>query len=261
MKTPRFLQSLNRQLTHWRRRYRIFSRKGKLLVGVSQQGKNSTNEATRVILKNIPWHLFPYSDNGNQKKRKIDLRAMTKLVKNRSRIEAVGLGWVHERRSSLVLAIAVVSLTGVMGHRLYNQPKLKVGTLAPQTIKAPYPDKIEDQQKTTDKRKNASKSSTPVLMVDTETTEEINRKLQQLLDEGNSIRNIAGSFPFYDSSVLSVPTQHYLRSCSDAEWQVFLTTIKNTTPPQQSNRFRQNTDKKSTNSTPDTKLIFSLKVS
>ncbi|WP_414575414.1 HD family phosphohydrolase [Anabaena sp. CCY 9402-a] len=253
MKTQRFLQSLNRQLTHWRRRYRLFSRKGKLLVAVSQKGKNSHNDATKAIFKNIVWHLFPHNNNGGQKKRKIDLRAMTKLVKNQSRIEVIGLGWVHEKRSSLVLAIAVVSLTGVMGHRLYNQPKLKVGTLAPQTIKAPYPDKIEDQQKTADKRKNASKSSTPVLMVDAEITEQINQKLQKLLDEGNAIRNIAGSFPFYDVSVLSVSTQHYLRSCSDLEWQALLTTIKNTTQLQQSNRFRQNTGKQPANSNPVTK--------
>jgi putative nucleotidyltransferase with HDIG domain len=180
---------------------------------------------------------------------------MTKLLKNRSRIEAVGLGWVHERRSSLVLAIAVVSLTGVMGHKLYNQPQLKVGTVAPQTIKAPYTDEIEDQQKTADKRKTASKRSTPVLMVDTEITAKINQKLQKLLDEGSAIRNVAGSFPFYDASVLSIPTQHYLRSCSESEWQAVLTTLKNTTPQQPSRRFRQNNNQQAANSNPDINIV------
>lgn len=180
---------------------------------------------------------------------------MTKLLKNRSRIEAVGLGWVHERRSSLVLAIAVVSLTGVMGHKLYNQPQLKVGTVAPQTIKAPYTDEIEDQQKTADKRKTASKRSTPVLMVDAEITAKINQKLQKLLDEGTAIRNVAGSFPFYDASVLSIPTQHYLRSCSESEWQAVLTTLKNTTPQQPSRRFRQNNSQQTANSNPGINIV------
>ncbi|HIK06147.1 MAG TPA: HD family phosphohydrolase [Trichormus sp. M33_DOE_039] len=240
MKKQRFLQFLNRQLTHWRRRYRLFSHKRKLLLAVNQKDKNSSNEGHRIVLHHILWNLLHNLDHSGQKKRKIDLRAMTKLVKNHSRVNAVGLGWIHERRSSLVLAIAVVSLTGVMGHKLYNQPQLKVGTLAPQTIRAFRTDKIEDRERTTEKRKNASRNSTPVLMVDTEVTEKINQNLQKLLDEGKAIRDIAGSFPFYDSSVLSIPTQHYLRSCSDSEWQVLLAAMKNTSQQSLNNRFRQN---------------------
>lgn len=252
MKTQQFLQSINQRLTGWRRRCSLWRRKGKSLV-VVQKGKNSNHPVARVILKDILWRLFPNSHNHGHQKRKIDLRAMTKLVNNRSRIDAVGLGWIHERRSSCILAIAVVSLTGVMGHRLYNQPKLKVGTLAPQTIKAPYTDKIEDQKKTADKRKNASKSSTPVLMVDSEITEKINQNLQKLLSEGNAIRKIAGAFPFYDPAVLSIPTQQYLRSCSDSEWQMLLTAINNASQQKPTHRFRQNTNKQATNYQESTK--------
>ncbi|AFY50179.1 putative domain HDIG-containing protein [Nostoc sp. PCC 7524] len=241
MKTQRFFHSLNQQLNHWRRRYKLLSRKGKSTVAVSRKSKPSSKEATRVILNNILLNVLKNSYKNEHQKRKIDLRAMAKLVKNRSRLNAVGLGWVHEKRSSLILAIAVASLTGVMGHRLYNQPKLKVGTIAPQTIKAPYTDKIEDQKKTDAQRKNASKSSTPILMVDAEITEQVNQNLQKLLDEGNEIRAISGSFPFFDASVLSIPTQHYLRSCSDAEWQTLLKSIENVSNQKQNYLFRART--------------------
>ncbi|QLE54405.1 HD family phosphohydrolase [Nostoc sp. TCL26-01] len=153
---------------------------------------------------------------------------MVKSVKNHTGIDAINWSWVHEKRSSIVLAIAVVSLTGVVGHKLYNQPQLKIGTAAPQTIRAPRTANIEDQQQTDLKRKAASKSSTPVLMVDAKTTAQIDQYLQKILNEGNEIRISAGSFPFFDTSVLSLPIQHYLRSCSDSEWQGVLAAIENT---------------------------------
>ncbi|ABA19660.1 metal dependent phosphohydrolase [Trichormus variabilis ATCC 29413] len=153
---------------------------------------------------------------------------MAKSLKKKSWVDAVNLGWVHEQRSSVVLAIAIVSLTGVIGHKLYNQPKLKIGTVAPQTIKAPRTASIEDKKRTEIERKAARKSLTPVLMVDVRTTAQIGQNLEKMLDQGNEIRISAGSFPFYDTSVLSLSSQHYLRSCSDAEWQMMLVALENT---------------------------------
>ncbi|WP_414755951.1 HD family phosphohydrolase [Anabaena sp. CCY 9910] len=153
---------------------------------------------------------------------------MAKSLKKKSWVDAVNLGWVHEQRSSVVLAIAIVSLTGVIGHKLYNQPKLKIGTVAPQTIKAPRSASIEDKKRTEIERKAARKSLTPVLMVDVRTTAQIGQNLEKMLDQGNEIRISAGSFPFYDTSVLSLSSQHYLRSCSDAEWQMMLVALENT---------------------------------
>ncbi|MBD2345124.1 HD family phosphohydrolase [Anabaena subtropica] len=153
---------------------------------------------------------------------------MAKSFKNKSWIDAISLGWVHEKRSSVVWAIAVVSLTGVMGNKLYNQPKLKIGTVAPQTIRAPYTASIEDKKQTENQRKAASRGSTQVLMVDAKITAQIDQNLQKILDQGNEIRISAGSFPFYDTSVLSLSSQHYLRSCPDAEWQMMLVALENT---------------------------------
>ncbi|WP_417118181.1 HD family phosphohydrolase [Nodularia spumigena] len=171
---------------------------------------------------------FKSFDNSEHQKPEIALRTMAKTVRIRRGIDAVCLGWVHDKRSSVVLAIAVVSLTGVMGHKLYNQPQLTVGTPAPETMKAPYTANIEDKEETEAKRQAASRSSIPVLMVDVQKTERINKNLQQLLDNGNKIRTTAGVFPFFDTTVVSIPTQHYLRSCSASEWKTLLITLKNT---------------------------------
>ncbi|WP_417063939.1 HD family phosphohydrolase [Nodularia spumigena] len=171
---------------------------------------------------------FKSFDNSEHQKPEIALRTMAKTVRIRRGIDAVCLGWVHDKRSSVVLAIAVISLTGVMGHKLYNQPQLTVGTPAPETMKAPYTANIEDKEETEAKRQAASRSSIPVLMVDVQKTERINKNLQQLLDNGNKIRTTAGVFPFFDTTVVSIPTQHYLRSCSASEWKTLLITLKNT---------------------------------
>ncbi|MDB9398579.1 MULTISPECIES: HD family phosphohydrolase [Cyanophyceae] len=171
---------------------------------------------------------FKSFDNSEHQKPEIALRTMAKTVRIRRGIDAVCLGWVHNKRSSVVLAIAVISLTGVMGHKLYNQPQLTVGTPAPETMKAPYTANIEDKEETEAKRQAASRSSIPVLMVDVQKTERINKNLQQLLDNGNKIRTTAGVFPFFDTTVVSIPTQHYLRSCSASEWKTLLITLKNT---------------------------------
>ncbi|AKG21856.1 HD family phosphohydrolase [Calothrix sp. 336/3] len=130
------------------------------------------------------------------------------------------------QRSPVIVAIAVLSLTGMMGHKLYTQPQLKVGTTAPETIKATSTRTIEDKKQTRLQRDSASKVSLPVLMVDGEVNQKIDRNLQKILNEGNEIRLTAGSFPFFNSSYLSLSTQDYLRGATEAEWQSLLQVIE-----------------------------------
>ncbi|MGH8000923.1 MAG: HD family phosphohydrolase [Brasilonema sp.] len=153
---------------------------------------------------------------------------MTQLVKDKNGIDAVGSRWVKAKRSSIVFVLTVVSLTGVMGQKLYNQPQLQVEAVAPQTIRAPETARIENKKKTAQKRKAATKSSLPVLMIDTSINAEIEQNLQQILEEGNEIRAYVGSFPFFDTLILSFSTQRYLRSCSDWEWEALLLAVEST---------------------------------
>ena len=232
MKIQQFLQFLTQQLTHWRRQYKGLRRKGKLMR--SPKSKSHRRELLKTILKNVILFLSKTNDKSvgaarrrHRQKQETALKSKAESVKTKSSIYTVGLNWVHEQRFLVILAIAVVSLTGVIGHKLYNQTQLQVGNPAPQTITAPYTASIEDQKKTEAERKAVSKSSLQMLMVDARMNQQINENLQQLLDDGYEIRTIAGSFPFFDPVVLSISTQRYLRSCPNPEWQALLVAVEN----------------------------------
>ncbi|QKQ77379.1 HD family phosphohydrolase [Nostoc sp. TCL240-02] len=225
MKMQQFLQFLTQQLTHWRRQYKGLRRKGKLMR--SPKSKSDRKQLLRTFLKNIILFLSKTNDKRARRKQERALQSKAKSVTTKSSIYSVCLDWVHEHRSLGILAIAVLSLTGVIGQKLYNQTQLQVGHPAPQTITAPYTAKIEDQKKTEAERKAVSRSSLQVLMLDARMNEQINENLQQLLDDGNEIRAVAGAFPFFDSVVLSISTQRYLRSCNDSEWQAVLVAVEN----------------------------------
>ncbi|MBN3905158.1 MAG: HD family phosphohydrolase [Nostoc sp. NMS1] len=225
MKMQQFLQFLTQQLTHWRRQYKGLRRKGKLMR--SPKSKSDRRQLLRSFLKDVILFLSKTNDKSCRRKQEIALQSKAKSVKTKSNIYTVCLDWLHEQRSLGILAIAVLSLTGVIGQKLYNQTQLQVGHPAPQTITAPYTAKIEDQKKTEADRKAVSISSLQVLMLDARMNEQINENLQQLLDDGNEIRAVAGAFPFFDPAVLPISTQRYLRSCNDSEWQALLVAVEN----------------------------------
>ncbi|PMB39039.1 phosphohydrolase [Fischerella thermalis CCMEE 5330] len=148
--------------------------------------------------------------------------------KQRAPKPKVTSGSLPGKPSPVVFVIAVVSLTGIIGQNFYNQPQLKIGTTAPETIRAPYSSLIEDTKKTEAQRRNVSKKFVPVLMVDENINKKIKKNLQTLLAQGNEIRSAAGSFPFFDTFVLSVSSQRYLRSCADSEWEDLLVALEHT---------------------------------
>ncbi|WP_346016746.1 HDIG domain-containing metalloprotein [Chroococcidiopsis sp. CCMEE 29] len=149
------------------------------------------------------------------------------LPPRRQKVLGKKSSWMRTDRSSAVFLIAVVSLTGVLGHRFYNQPQLNVGTIAPQTIKAPSAARLEDTEATQVNRTAASRIAVPVLMLDWAVNQQVIQNLQMLLDQGNELRQIAGPFPFAETSILSTSTQSYLRSCPDSQWQEVLAAVNN----------------------------------
>ncbi len=191
----------------------------------SPKSQSHNQKTYRIILKNLLLYLLSKTDQKRHRKRTLAPKSTAKSLRNKV------FCWLHEKRSSVILVMAIVSLTGVMGHQLYNQPQMKVGTIAPQTFIAPYSASIEDQKQTEAKRKTVTTNSVPVLMIDAKKNEQIKKHLQRVIDEGNEIRAVAGSFPFFDISVLPIPTQRYLRSCLESEWQQLLVTLENTQKP------------------------------
>lgn len=139
-------------------------------------------------------------------------------------------------RSPLSLMFAVICLTSVIGTRFYNQPRLAVGTPAPATIIAPRTARFPDHKTTEEIRKAAQRGSIPVLKIDVDRTEQIQKSLQQYLNRGDELREIVGVFPFTPTQILSESSQLYLRTASPWEWLTILAQVKQN----QSSQAKQN---------------------
>ncbi len=194
MKTRWFFQSWTQQFSNWRQQHLP-------LYLLSREGVAIRNEKRQVVADGLPPHL-------------------RKLILGGSRR-------IRRDSSAVVFVIAVVSITGVLGHRFYNQPRLDVGTIAPQTIQAPSDARVEDTKSTEAKRQVARTGSVPVLAIDSAVNQQTEQELQQALDLSNELRQIAGPFPFAETSVLSAATQLYLRQCPEPQWQTVISAVNN----------------------------------
>lgn len=157
-------------------------------------------------------------------------KSVTKLQQCQDKVTKETRGKQTER-SCIVFVVAVVSLSGVMGDRFYSQPQLNVNTIAPETIQAPFSAAVEDSKATLVNRQAARKVPVPVLTIDAAIDRQILQKLQTSLAQGDELRQIAGGFPFAETSILSTSTQAYLRSCSDAQWQQVLALVNQKKSP------------------------------
>ncbi len=128
-------------------------------------------------------------------------------------------------RSPFALALAVLSLTSALGYRYYNTPKLDIGKAATQTIYAPASATIEDPKATEENRKAARSGSMPVLMLDRNVNQQIQKQLEDQINQGNELHQTASPFPFAKTAVLSLPVQTYLRKVPEAEWQKILNSV------------------------------------
>ncbi|WP_442933183.1 HD family phosphohydrolase [Microcoleus sp. herbarium12] len=136
----------------------------------------------------------------------------------------------NQARSPMLAVVAVVSLSSTLGHRFYNQPKLDVGTKAPQTIQAPFSVSIPDRKTTEEQRSSARIGAVAILMLDRAADRQIARTLQQFLQQGSELRNSAGSFPLATPSALSNAAQVYLRGCPEWEWRSILAQAGDSSP-------------------------------
>lgn len=126
----------------------------------------------------------------------------------------------------VAIAIAWLALTSVLGYSFYNQPQLAIGTEAPETILAPRHLSVEDERATEAKRRSASRQQVPVLQLDEEATQEVERELERWLGEIARWREEAGELPVVASERLSLPAQQYLRDCTAIEWRELLAAMR-----------------------------------
>lgn len=156
-------------------------------------------------------------------KQLIPLILAAHLVKRKSRATPAA-------QRIMLLLVALFLLTTAIGYRFYNEPQLAVGTIAPQTIRAPEAARVVDTKTTDEKRLAARTGANPVLSIDAVVNQEIHQALQQLLEEGSGLRQEAGPFPFVRTSALSSLAQQYVRRAPTDEWMRILATVEGKGP-------------------------------
>jgi cyclic-di-AMP phosphodiesterase PgpH len=126
----------------------------------------------------------------------------------------------QKKRTLLPLfLVATISLTAAAGYPFYNQPLLKEGAIATETIRAPRTEEVPDYLTTAAKRQAIQRGAIPVLRVDRSLSNEITKNQANLTDRIAGIRAIAGKFPFISTANLSTATQIYLRQAPVETWQ------------------------------------------
>ena len=96
-----------------------------------------------------------------------------------------------------MFGITVVSLTGVIGYRFYNQPQLAVGNISPITVTAPKDAKFADEKTTEERRKDVRAGIIPRLKRDDQLTQSLKQNRGAFFRSNQSIKTDWCPFPLY----------------------------------------------------------------
>lgn len=122
--------------------------------------------------------------------------------------------------------MTIVALTGVIGHRYYNEPQLTINTLAPQTIYAPQSASVEDTIATVAARNAARQSALNMFSISAPLTKTIESDFQNLLAQAQTLRRAAGALPFLGTDVLSTDVQRTVRTIDRVQLEMLLNAIE-----------------------------------
>ena len=134
-------------------------------------------------------------------------------------------------QARIFFVMATLLLASAIGYRLYDEPQLGVGAIAPQTLEAPASARVVDTETTSDSRKAARLAAVPVLMVNQSANQEMYQALERQLSRGNQLRQEIGTFPSVEPSVLSTDSQRYLRRAEEWEWRTAIAAAEGTSSP------------------------------
>jgi cyclic-di-AMP phosphodiesterase PgpH len=130
------------------------------------------------------------------------------------------------RRSLLLTLLALLSLTGTIGYRFYNEPQLTINTRAPQTIYAPQTIVVEDKIATASARKGVRQKALNVFVLNQSLTDRIESDFFTLMIQAQALRTLAGPFPFLSPGTCSSEVQRTLRSISLPELKALLKVVE-----------------------------------
>jgi cyclic-di-AMP phosphodiesterase PgpH len=119
----------------------------------------------------------------------------------------------------VVTGLAILSLTGLMGQRFYNQPELAIGRQSPMKITAPETARVEDVKTTEEKRQAARIGAVAALRRDGSIDQQIGQDLRDYLDRANQLRDRLLPPPIISIDLLPLHSQWELLDCPEADWR------------------------------------------
>jgi cyclic-di-AMP phosphodiesterase PgpH len=128
-------------------------------------------------------------------------------------------GQPRKAQPPVVTGLAILSLTGLMGQRFYNQPELAIGRQSPMTITAPTTARVEDVKTTEEKRQAARIGAVAALRRDSTIDQQIGQDLRDYLDRANQLRDRLLPPPVIAIDLLPLQSQWEVLDCPEAEWR------------------------------------------
>lgn len=125
---------------------------------------------------------------------------------------------------TILYMVAIATLTLTIGHRFYNEPKLNIGIIAPETIYAPSTTVVEDSLATQAAREKVRKT-VKVFTLDPEVNQAIQDQVKLLLDEAQQLRSQAGSLPIVPIAALPLPVQSEIRGMKAEMWNQLVSAV------------------------------------
>ena len=122
-------------------------------------------------------------------------------------------------------SVAVALLTAAHGSKFYNEPRLTVGQLSPETLAAPFAAEIVDPEATALLEKQIRAEATQFLQIDERANAQMLTALEQRLQMGESLRQEVGLAPYLSRAWLSLPAQQYFQQLLPEEWESLLSAV------------------------------------
>lgn len=154
----------------------------------------------------------------------LGLSPETTIVKSQTNHQSLNTG-ITKIKSPVILTLAIISLTGVVGYRYINQPKLDVGTIAPEKIFAPSNGSFEDTKTTEERRRLIRTGIIPTLRRDEEITQAIYQQIQFFISEIDNLKQLIGTFPIINTNFIPLSTQVEILKLEEYQWQKIITNL------------------------------------
>ncbi|MCS6959806.1 MAG: HDIG domain-containing protein [Pseudanabaenaceae cyanobacterium SKYGB_i_bin29] len=121
-----------------------------------------------------------------------------------------------------LVGVTFLGLSLTLSSRFFWEPTLKVGMVVQEDIRVPRDITIEDPEATYTARQKAQQEVLPIYKIDEDANVQARQRLEQLILQGDLLRDKAGRLPYLPLEDLSLEQQRLLRQMSDQTWQALL---------------------------------------